>query len=789
MSDARRLVDHAHSRGFGWAFLSGVLLCLSLGAGAVQAAEPGEQIYAEKCASCHGVSGEGVRGEFSSHLSGDMSLAKLGSYIERWMPEEDPDEVVGEEAEQVARYVYDAFYSPIAQARNRPARVELSRLTAEQYRHAVADVVASFRSPSASGDDRGLQAQYFNARRPGGDRVAERTDEQVQFEFVGGGEVAEGLDSVGFSARWRGSLIAPETGTYEMIVRTNHGFRLWVNGTETPLIDGWVVSRNETEHRASIFLIGGRRYPLRLDFTSRDQGVNKDDPDAKPVEGFLDLKWKKPKHVAEVIPSRYLSPKGSQEVLVVATPFPPEDRSVGYERGTSISKAWHRATTDAAIEVANYVSDNLTDLAGGSDDAEERQAKARAFAVQFVERAFRRPLNEAQQQLFVDQQFSTAPDLETAVKRVVLLALSSPRFLYLDFGSENPDSHEVATRLSFSLWDSVPDKQLREAADAGELASAEAVRRQADRMVDDPRTRHKMRQFFHHWLHLEHNADASKSDEVFPEFDEALVSDLRRSLDLFLEDVVWGDNPDFRELMRSNELYINGRLAAYYGFDLPADAPFQKVKADHPQRRGVVSHPYVMAVFAYHDTTSPIHRGVNLARGMLGRTLRPPPEAFTPDPADLHPEMTTRERVAEQTAPAACVSCHSLINPLGFTLENFDAVGRFREEEEGKPIDSSGGYELGSGELESFEDASDLAAYLAMSAEAREAFVLQLFHHLVKQPIRGYGQDKPAEMGDVFAEHDYHIRRIMAEIAATAALAGTQAESLTQASPSPSSDK
>ena len=116
----------------------------------------------------------------------------------------------------------------------------------------------------------------------------------------------------------------------------------------------------------------------------------------------------------------------------------------------------------------------------------------------------------------------------------------------------------------------------------------------------------------------------------------------------------------------------------------------------------MLTHPYLMATFAYTGTSSPIHRGVFLTRSVLGVTLRPPPEAFTPLRGDLHPKLTTRERVALQTKPASCQTCHGIINPLGFTLEHFDAVGRFRDKDNGKPIDATGTYQTRSGQTVKF---------------------------------------------------------------------------------------
>src|SRR5262249_47038177 len=149
--------------------------------------------------------------------------------------------------------------------------------------------------------------------------------------------------------------------------------------------------------------------------------------------------------------------------------------------------------------------------------------------------------------------------------------------------------------------------------------------------------------------------------------------------------------------------------------------------------------PYLMATFAYTEASSPIHRGVFLARSVLGLGLRPPPEAFTPLPEDLHPDLTTRERITLQTKPQACQSCHGVINPLGFTLENFDAVGRYRDQEKGRPINATGGYQTRTGEVLKFAGPRDLARFLASSEEVHEAFVEQMFHHLVRQPVRAYG--------------------------------------------------
>jgi hypothetical protein len=217
-------------------------------------------------------------------------------------------------------------------------------------------------------------------------------------------------------------------------------------------------------------------------------------------------------------------------------------------------------------------------------------------------------------------------------------------------------------------------------------------------------------------------------------------------------------------LLLADRVYLNGRLSTFYGLDLPSDAPFTKVALDDGKRAGVLTHPYLLANFAYTSTSSPIHRGVFIARSVLGRSLRPPPEAVSPLAPDLHASLTTRERVTLQTSPNACVTCHGMINPLGFGLENYDAVGRFRLEEKGKPVDVSGQYEPPSGEIHKYRGARELAQLLVASDEPREAFVQQLFHHMVQQPIRAFGPGQLAELKKSFADHHENIRELLVEI-------------------------
>jgi hypothetical protein len=289
-------------------------------------------------------------------------------------------------------------------------------------------------------------------------------------------------------------------------------------------------------------------------------------------------------------------------------------------------------------------------------------------------------------------------------------------------------------------------------------------------MLANDRTKSKLRYFLHNWLQVERAYDISKSKDLFPGFDRTLASDALTSLDLLLEDVLWNGSSDLRQLLLTEELFVNRRLAEFYGLPVPAEDGFHKVVGDPQRQVGILTHPYLMMGFAYHTSSSPIHRGVFLVRSVLGRSLKPPPMAVAPLDEGLDPKLTTRERVALQTQPAACQTCHSLINPLGFSLEHFDAVGRFRTQEKEQPIDAAGGYVTVAGEEVRFVGARELAEFLARSEDVPRSFVEQLFQHLVKQPIQAYGPDRLRSLEAAFAESGFDVQELIVEMMRICAL-------------------
>ena len=737
---------------------------------------PGASIYTRICGDCHGTSGEGVAKEYDKPLVGERSLKALTKRIARTMPDDDPGSLSDEEAAQVAAYIYDAFYSPVAQARLHPPEIELARLTIPQYRAMVADLIGSFRGgfQGLPSGERGLKGHYSGVAieapkpKPEDEKTGEvrkketvkfdRLDSQINHAFGADSPDPCMMSAEQFSIRWEGSVFADETGTYEFVIRTENGARLWVNDIKTKLIDGWVSAGPQVrEEKKSIFLLGGRAYPLLLEFFKY-----------KDKTASVELLWKRPHGVLETIPEGHLSPHQVRSTMVVSTHFPADDRSVGYERGTGISKAWHQATVEAAIAVAEHVEENLGELSRTKSDAPDRVEGLRDFSRRFMERAFRRPLTE-EQQCFVETQLDAAKTPELAVKRVVLFALKSPRFLYPDLSErERADDYDVAARLATSLWDSLPDDKLLEAAGAGKLRSREQIIAQARRMLGDQRTRTKLNGFFHQWLDLERGESISKDPQAFPGFDEAVVADLRTSLALFIDQVVWSERSDYRELLRADYLLLNERLAKFYGKDHVAEG-FQRVSFEPKERAGVITHPYLMTSLAHRNFTSPIHRGVFLTRNVLGLTLKSPAMAMQFVDSRFDPSLTMREKITEMTRDTSCMGCHSVINPLGFALEQYDAIGRWRTEDNKKPVNPAADLLTEEGETVRFAGARDVAEFAAQSESGHRAFIRHLFHHTVKQEPAAFGPETMDSLLRSFTASEFNIQKLLTEIAVVAA--------------------
>jgi hypothetical protein len=732
----------------------------------------GEAVYRQDCMSCHGPVGEGVAGKSDEPLVGEKSIASLAKYIAREMPEDDPGTLSMADATASAEYIHQAFYSAEARARNHPPRIELAHLTVRQYRESIADLLGSLRGAFGTTETGGLAGVYRerperDPKMPDRNRpeatFKKQVDPVIDFDF-GANAPEKGTYAAQFSINWTGSVLAPDTGEYEFRVTSLNGVRFYVNPPEggnekNALIDLWVSSGMSRSAHASVFLLGGRSYPIKIEFFK-----------FKDKTAGLKLEWRPPGGDWTVVPRSHLSPAWSSHVNVVSVPLPPDDGSIGYERGSSVSREWTEAVAKGALQVSAMIGPGVFGLAGTKADAPDRAEKLKAFSLRFAQLAYRRPLTDEQKaDLAAIYAGDVAP--EVAAKRAFIFTLSNPAFLYPGIGPQ--DDYAVASRLALALWDSVPDAPLLKAAAAGQLKTEAQVRQHAQRMMKDPRAKAKLRDFLHDWLHVEEGAEIAKDQKEYPGFDQGVVMDLRTSLDLFTENIVWSEKSDYRQLLLGDTILMNQRLAKFYGQQVAPGDGFQPVKMDADQRAGVLTHPYLLATFSYTKSTSPIHRGVFVTRNILGRMLKPPPMAIAFMDDKFDPSFTMREKVTELTSKPACMSCHVTINPLGFSFERFDAVGRVRATDNQKPVDPVSEYVAADGSVLKLTGARDVGVHAAESQAGQAGFVRNLFHSLVKQPPAAYSPELVGQLTDKFRADGFHVRNLAVEVAVVAALRPT----------------
>ncbi|WP_165249478.1 DUF1592 domain-containing protein [Paludisphaera soli] len=365
----------------------------------------------------------------------------------------------------------------------------------------------------------------------------------------------------------------------------------------------------------------------------------------------------------------------------------------------------------------------------GLGDAARLEA-ARAAVSRFVDRAFRRPTPPEE----IDRVmalFRLADDRGESYERSVQVAmasvLASPRFLYLiEPDAENPgvdrplDEYELASRLSYFLWSSMPDEALFDHARAGTLRANLAA--QVGRMLDDPKSSAFVANFAGQWLQLRRLEGVAPDPDRFPGFDDSLRAAMREETERFFAHVLH-ENRSILELLDADYTFVNPALAKHYGIDGVDGEGFRRVSLTDGRRGGVLTQASVLTLTSNPNRTSPVKRGQFILQQLLGTPPPPPPPDVPELDDDGHAgdaDASLRERMERHRADPQCASCHQQMDALGFALENYDAVGRWRSSDGDTPIDPSG--ELSGGR--SFRDAGELKNVLRGTASRKFAQAL-----------------------------------------------------------------
>jgi hypothetical protein len=359
------------------------------------------------------------------------------------------------------------------------------------------------------------------------------------------------------------------------------------------------------------------------------------------------------------------------------------------------------------------------------------------------QKAWRRPLTAPEvarfTKLYTDAAAAAGP--EAGFKMVVEGMLLSVNFLFrTELGGDKPAAdgttaltdHEVASALSYMLWDAPPDPTLLGLAAQGKLHDAAAVTAQTRRLLaSTPRALPALASFTQQWLETEDLTTRPKDTDVFPFFTPQLEKDMEEETRRFLQAVVFDQTGDksLRTLLTASYGFLNARTAKLYGKPAPAGADFVRTELDPAQRRGLLTQPGFLASHAEPAVTSVVNRGRFMREEVLCAEVPPPPGDFKFDDKVITEDMTAREKLTVHSTNPMCAACHTLFDGIGFALENYDALGQWRDKEKNKPIDASGKLTVPSGADLTFRNFIELIDQLSRGPDVYQCFSSQYLQY------------------------------------------------------------
>ncbi len=408
------------------------------------------------------------------------------------------------------------------------------------------------------------------------------------------------------------------------------------------------------------------------------------------------------------------------------------------------------------------------------------------FVRSFGLRAFRRPLTNAEfirYKAVFTKGATRGREFLSGAQLVIEAMLQSPKFL---FRAEGPGPYAVATRLSYFLWDTMPDEVLFRAASAGQLATSAGLDKAIERMIADPRAREALDEFSSQWLRFDLAQTAVKDRALYPQFSPELAAAMTEETRRLIADLVWNDG-SFMDLFTARHTYLNSDLATLYGVSAPKN-DFDKVSLpDTVERAGILGHGTFLAQTSKPGETSPTVRGYFIREHFFCHQVPDPPPGTNsnlPPLTEARPQ-TNRDRLKEHLINRTCAGCHSLMDPIGFGFEKFDAIGKRREKQTIKffpdrkskdqtpktvtlDLDTSGKV---SGLANSdFQTPVELGRILANSRDCQECIVKQLFRYAYGRREEGADRKILSEANAVFRDSQFRFKALIMFLARSLAL-------------------
>jgi len=471
-----------------------------------------------------------------------------------------------------------------------------------------------------------------------------------------------------------------------------------------------------------------------------------------------------------------------------ADALPPEEEVAGFN-----NQAAALTSSDLLIEQYMKVAEDVSERAIGNmgalipdcdPDLDGSDACASSFIQDFGKRAFRRPLSQTELERFksvFDWAMADA-DLgrfEDGIEVVLQAMLQSPSFLYRpELGEGTPiegdvvpfTSWEMATKLSYMLWNTMPDDALFAAAEADELRTKEQIAAQATRMLEDEKARDLVRNFHTQWLQLTHLDSVTKDTGVYPAYQSSLRGLWKEEIQTFVEQVILEGDGSLETLLTADYGFMNEELASFYGDDVldsVAGSEFRQVQVDPERRAGLLTSAGLMATHANINQSSPVFRGKFVREQLMCNTLPLPPNDLVIEPPQLDPTKTTKEQFEEIGANPACAGCHTLMNPIGFIFEHYDGIGQWRDQQNGKNIDATGEVVQTDDIDGDYDGAVELASALAGSTQVRECVSSQWFRFAYNRTVTAEDSCSVEQLNDVFRSSGFNIKGLLVALTQT----------------------
>lgn len=410
------------------------------------------------------------------------------------------------------------------------------------------------------------------------------------------------------------------------------------------------------------------------------------------------------------------------------------------------------------------------------------------FIASFGERAFRRPVAEGERvdlQALFDAGFAAA-GLTGGVRAVIEAALQYPYFLYrleaspADAASVRPSSWEMASRLSYLLWGSMPDATLFEAARQDQLQTPAQILGQANRMLEDPKARRQVA-FFHARKYDYAKVESFERNPVaYPTWIPGMATQFRQESDNFVAHVALDINGKFGDLFTSKFTFLNDPLAEFYGLPKPGTgAVFQKVETDGVKRGGLLTQGSVLMATTPGGRSNPVVRGHFATQDIFCQTVPEPPAGLVVTPPEITPGVGVRQRLNEHAKDPGCASCHILMDPVGFAFEHYDGVGLWRELENDLPIDDKGNIANGDAQGE-FDGVMGLQQKAATSKDAARCYVQGWATYALGRELETADTCTQDRLGAAFEASGGNIKQLMLDLTQTNAFLMRKAEAAPQ---------